>query len=44
MALDYGALYPAQTDTDANYPQGKAKNVSAPGAGDGTPWCASRGW
>lgn len=40
MALDYGALYPAQTDTDAAYPQGKARNVSAPGAGDGTPFTA----
>jgi hypothetical protein len=41
MALDYSALYPAQTDTDAAYPQGKAKNVSVPGAGDGTPWTAN---
>jgi hypothetical protein len=40
MAIDYGVAYPAQTDTDAAYPQGKAKNVSVPGAGDGTPWTA----
>lgn len=26
--------------SSADYPQGSAKNVSAPGAGDGTPWVA----
>jgi len=41
MALDYGTILPAQTDTDPSaYPQGKAKNVTVPGAGDGTPWYA----
>ncbi len=30
--------YPGQTATDANYPQGKARNVSVSGDGTGTPW------
>lgn len=39
MALIPGARYPAQTDnSDPNYPHGKARNVSLPGSGDGTPW------
>jgi hypothetical protein len=41
MALDYGAILPSQTEASGSYPQGKAKNVSAPGAGDGTPWYAN---
>lgn len=40
MALDYALRYPGQIDTtDPNgYPQGKAKNISSPGSGDGTPY------
>ena len=38
MALDYTARYPGQTDVDAGYPQGKAKDINAPGDGTGTPW------
>jgi len=30
--------YPSQTDTDANYPQGKARNVTASGDTTGTPF------
>lgn len=42
MALDLTALYPGQIDaSDVAYPYGKAKNVSAPGAGDGTPYTAA---
>lgn len=42
MAFNYRALFGAsQIDTDAAYPQGKARNVSAPGMGDGTPWLAN---
>lgn len=42
MATNPGSAYPTKTDnTDlANYPYGKAQNVSSPGAGDGTPWVA----
>lgn len=37
--LDYLTRYPGQfDDTDPNYPQGKARNRSTPGAGDGSPW------
>ena len=38
MAIDYTQRYPDQTDTDANYPQGKARNKSTPVATDGTPF------
>lgn len=38
MALDYKARYPAQTDADAGYPQGKARDIAAAGDGTGTPW------
>jgi hypothetical protein len=39
MALDLTVRYPGQIDgTDGAYPYGKAKNVSAPSAGDGTPF------
>lgn len=38
MAIDPSASYPTKVDTtDPGYPLGKARNVSAPGAGDGTP-------
>lgn len=38
MALIPSAAYPGQIDTtDANYPQGKAKNVTVSGDGTGTP-------
>ena len=44
MAQDYRAVYPAGiSTTDANYPYGKPRNVSAQGAGDGTPWEAAIG-
>lgn len=40
MAIDYSSRYPGQVDTpgDGSYPHGRARNVSAEGAGDGTPW------
>lgn len=38
MALDYRDTYPSGTEDNGDYPQGKAKNVSAPGAGDGFPF------
>ncbi len=40
MAMDPRTRYPGQIDTpgDGSYPYGRAKNVSAEGAGDGTPW------
>lgn len=38
MAIDLAERYPGQSvDGDPNYPFGRAKNVTAPGAGDGTP-------
>lgn len=38
MAIIPGNLYPGQTvPADSNYPQGAAKDVTAPGTGDGTP-------
>lgn len=37
MALDLAARYPGQVDTDAAYPQGKARNVVTEGDGTGTP-------
>ena len=39
MALDINTNYPTQTlPPDAEYPRGRAKNVSSPNAADGTPW------
>lgn len=39
MALDIESRYPGQsTPASADYPYGSGKNVSAPSAGDGTPW------
>ncbi len=38
MALDYLLRYPGRTLIDPAYPQGKAKDESAVGAGDGTPF------
>lgn len=39
MALDYKKRYPDRTDSpSADYPFGRARDVSSPGAGDGTPW------
>lgn len=39
MALDLETEYPAQVDpATAEYPFGQPRNVSLPGAGDGTPW------
>lgn len=38
MAINPGASYPAGTEPGTGYPYSKAKNVSAPGAGDGFPW------
>lgn len=39
MALEPQTQYPGQIDSgDPGYPLGKARNVSAAGAGDGTPW------
>jgi hypothetical protein len=39
MALNINTTYPAQTNPpNANYPFGEPRNVTAPGAGDGTPW------
>ncbi len=41
MAINPAASYPTQVDSPSGaYPYGKARNVSAPGAGDGTPWVA----
>lgn len=41
MALKLDTEFPGQsTPGDANYPQGSARNVSAPGANDGTPLVA----
>lgn len=42
MALVPKTTYPTQTDgTDANYPQGKAQDITAPSDGTGTPWVAA---
>jgi hypothetical protein len=41
MALDLQVTYPAQVATDANYPQGKARNITVAGDGTGTPWDAA---
>lgn len=39
MAINPAVKYPTKTaGTDADYPYGIPRNVSAPGAGDGTPW------
>lgn len=39
MAIKPKDEYPGQViTTDANYPHGKARNVSVPGDGTGTPW------
>lgn len=38
MALNLRDRYPAQTVDDAAYPEGKARNVTVPGDGTGTPW------
>lgn len=39
MAIDPQSQYPGQvTGSSAEYPYGSAVNVTAPGAGDGTPW------
>jgi hypothetical protein len=38
VALNPSARYPGQIDAHASYPHGKARNVSAPGDGTGTPW------
>lgn len=41
MAIVPSDEYPGQTnDPNADYPQGSARDVSVPGAGDGTPWRA----
>ncbi len=41
MALQLDIEFPGQsTPADANYPYGSARNVSAPGANDGTPLVA----
>lgn len=41
MALNLATEFPGQSNpADANYPQGSAKNVSAPGANNGTPLVA----
>lgn len=37
MALIPGTRYPAQTDTDSDYPQGKARNAGSYQDGSGTP-------
>jgi hypothetical protein len=37
MALDLRKEYPGQIVTDSNYPYGRPKNESTPGANDGTP-------
>lgn len=42
MALKPSVSYPSQTDADANYPWGKARNKSTPSAVDGTP--LENGW
>lgn len=38
MAIDYNQRYPDQTDTDSNYPQGKARNKTTPASTDGFPF------
>lgn len=39
MAINPNALYPGQTVApNADYPYGRARNVTAPGDGTGTPW------
>ncbi|MCK5612863.1 hypothetical protein KAR91_63910 [Candidatus Pacearchaeota archaeon] len=39
MTIVLSTQYPGKTDApSAGYPQGSFKNVTAPGAGDGTPW------
>lgn len=42
MAIDIATEYPGKVDTSdpTNYPNGKARNVSAPGDGTGTPFRA----
>lgn len=42
MAINPGNLYPGKTAApDADYPYGRARNVSTPGDGTGTPWEAA---
>lgn len=42
MALNLTTQYPGKIDTtDANYPYGKAQNITTPGDGTGTPWEAA---
>lgn len=42
MALRPVDVFPGKiAPADASYPHGKARNVSSPGAGDGTPWNAT---
>ncbi len=38
MAIAPDDEYPGQTDTDPDYPYGKAQNVALAGDGTGTPW------
>ena len=39
MAINPSTQYPGKIDnTDANYPYGKAQNITTPGDGTGTPW------
>lgn len=41
MAINPGSSYPGNIDVTSDptgYPYGKAQNISAPSAGDGTPW------
>lgn len=41
MALNYNIRYPGKTaPADSEYPQGKARNVTNPNDGTGTPWDA----
>lgn len=42
MAIDPSTAFPGKIDNTqpANYPYGAAQDVSAPSAGDGTPWVA----
>lgn len=42
MSLVFNERFPGKTaGATNNYPYGEARNVSAPGAGDGTPWDAA---
>lgn len=41
MSINPSTQYPGKVAPDANYPYGKAQNITSPGDGTGTPWEAA---